>query len=237
MCKLGCKHRNHCVWLVLAPVKTDRLETASEVKLALHHVKEDGNRGFTQLDLRNQRHLQNRTHHLRDKLDLVWTCRMFRRNKLACLNPLDCLFKIFSVSFFGSAFCLWYFCWQVHQHREYRLSATSLQSLFVSNSNFYVFLWGVYNFYFGGSISKSLYFHLCSPNLQSFVQSQHWIEANISDSLVYVTKPGIKRSKLMNKQRVLRNTSTVRWQTFIQGGVWELKILSQRCFLNCPATN
>lgn len=84
---------------VLTPVNTDRLETASEVKLALHHVKEDGNRGFTQLDLRNQRHLQNRTHHLRDKLDLVWTCRMFRRNKLACLNPLDCLFKIFSVSF------------------------------------------------------------------------------------------------------------------------------------------
>lgn len=42
---------------VLISVQTDRLEAASEVKLALHHVKEDGNGGFTQLNLRNQRHL------------------------------------------------------------------------------------------------------------------------------------------------------------------------------------
>lgn len=84
---------------VLMSVQTDRLETASEVKLALHHVKEDGNGGFAQLDLRNQRHLQNRTHHLGDKPDLVWTCRMFRRNESGCLNPLDYLFKMFSVSF------------------------------------------------------------------------------------------------------------------------------------------
>lgn len=51
--------------------KTYPLEAACEVKLALHHVKEDGDGGLSQLDLRNQRHLQNRTHHLRDELDLV----------------------------------------------------------------------------------------------------------------------------------------------------------------------
>lgn len=63
-------------------VQTDHLETASEVKLALHHVKEDGNGGFTQLDLRNQRHLQNRTHHLGDKPDLVLTCRIVQKKQV-----------------------------------------------------------------------------------------------------------------------------------------------------------
>lgn len=201
---------------LLMSVKTDRLEAASEVKLALHHVKEDGNGGFTQLDLRNQRHLQNRTHHLRDKLDFVWTCRMLRRNQLACLNPSVYLFKIFQcVLCCTHRICLWYFCWQVQQHREYQLSASSLQCLLVSNNNFYVFWWAVYNFYFGGTISKALKrqdFYLRSANLQSFAQPQHWIQPNISESLVPVTKPGIKRRQLMNNQRRLRNTSSVMWQ-------------------------
>ncbi len=64
---------------ITVSVKTDRLEAASEVKLALPSCQEDGNGGFTQLDLRNQRHLQHGTHHLRDELDFVWTCRMLRR--------------------------------------------------------------------------------------------------------------------------------------------------------------
>lgn len=50
---------------------TDPLEAAREVELALHHVEEDGDGGFTQLDLRNQRHLQDRTDHLWDEFDLV----------------------------------------------------------------------------------------------------------------------------------------------------------------------
>lgn len=51
------------------------LEAACEVELALHHVKEDGDGGLAQLDLGHQRHLQDWSHHLRDELDLVRTCR------------------------------------------------------------------------------------------------------------------------------------------------------------------
>lgn len=50
---------------------THPLEAAGEVELALHHVEEDGDGGLPQLDLRDQRHLQDGAHHLRDELDLV----------------------------------------------------------------------------------------------------------------------------------------------------------------------
>lgn len=41
------------------------------MELALHHVKEDGDGGLSQLDLRNKRHLQDGTHHLWNELYLV----------------------------------------------------------------------------------------------------------------------------------------------------------------------
>lgn len=50
---------------------THPLEAAREVELALHHVEEDGDGGLAQLDLRNERHLQDGTHHLWDEFDLV----------------------------------------------------------------------------------------------------------------------------------------------------------------------
>lgn len=46
-------------------------EAAGEPVLAEHHVEEDGDGGFAQLQLRHQRHLQDGTHHARDKLDLA----------------------------------------------------------------------------------------------------------------------------------------------------------------------
>lgn len=51
--------------------RTHPLEAACGVELALHHVKEDGDGGIPQLYLRNQRHLQDRTHHLWDEFNLV----------------------------------------------------------------------------------------------------------------------------------------------------------------------
>ena len=50
-----------------------QLEAAGKVELALHHVKEDGDGGLSQLDLRHQGHLQDGTHHLRDEPYLVGT--------------------------------------------------------------------------------------------------------------------------------------------------------------------
>ncbi len=136
--------------------------------------------------------------------------------------------------------CLGYFCRQVQQHREYQLSATSSQCLFVSNNNFYVFWWAVYNFYFRGTISKALQRQtfICAP-LIFRVWCNHSAEYSpTSRSLWCLTKPAIKRRQLMNSQRrQLRNTSSVRWQKFLQRGTWEPKILSQQYFLNCPATN
>lgn len=41
------------------------------MELALHHVEEDGDGGLAQLDLRDEGHLQNGTHHLGNELDLV----------------------------------------------------------------------------------------------------------------------------------------------------------------------
>ncbi len=135
--------------------------------------------------------------------------------------------------------CLWYFCRQVQQHREYQLSATSSQCLFVSNNNLCILVSCVQLLFQRHDFQSSpkTDFHLCSANLQSLVQSQHWIQPNISESLVPVTKPAIKRCQLMNNQTWLRNTSSVRWQKILQRGTWEPKILSQRYFLNCPATN
>lgn len=52
-------------------MKTHPLEAAREVELALHHVEEDGDGGLSQLDLRDQRHLQDGTHHLWDEFYLV----------------------------------------------------------------------------------------------------------------------------------------------------------------------
>ncbi len=54
-CTISMQYTNEGALIteITVSVKTDRLEAASEVKLALHHVKEDGNGGFTQLDLRN----------------------------------------------------------------------------------------------------------------------------------------------------------------------------------------
>lgn len=51
--------------------RTHPLEAAREVELALHHVEEDGNGGLPQLDLGDERHLQDGTHHLRDEFILV----------------------------------------------------------------------------------------------------------------------------------------------------------------------
>lgn len=42
--------------------------------LALHHIKEDGDGGFPQLWLRNQRDLKNGPHHGRDELHFVGAC-------------------------------------------------------------------------------------------------------------------------------------------------------------------
>lgn len=44
------------------------------MKLALHHVEEDGDGGFTQLRLRDECHLQDRADHLGNELDLVLPC-------------------------------------------------------------------------------------------------------------------------------------------------------------------
>lgn len=60
---------------------TDPLETAREVKLALHHVEEDGDSRFAQFDLWHKRHLQNGSHHLRDELDLVGTWKQIEEHK------------------------------------------------------------------------------------------------------------------------------------------------------------
>lgn len=54
---------------------THSLEAAREMELALHHVEEDRDGGLSQLDLRNQCHLQDRTHHLRNEFNLVLTLR------------------------------------------------------------------------------------------------------------------------------------------------------------------
>lgn len=54
---------------------THPLEAARKMKLALHHVEEDGDGGLAQLDLRNKRHLRDGTHHLRDEFDLVGSLR------------------------------------------------------------------------------------------------------------------------------------------------------------------
>lgn len=51
--------------------KTHPLKAAGEVELALHHVEEDGDGGLSQLDLRDERHLKDGTHHLWDEFDLV----------------------------------------------------------------------------------------------------------------------------------------------------------------------
>lgn len=52
---------------------THPLEAAREVRLALHHVEEDGDGGLAQLYLRNQSHLQHGAHHLWDEFNLVST--------------------------------------------------------------------------------------------------------------------------------------------------------------------
>lgn len=62
-------HLVYCIYLIFQ--NTHPLEATCEVKLALHHVKEDGDGGLSQLDLGNKGHLQNWTHHLRDELYLV----------------------------------------------------------------------------------------------------------------------------------------------------------------------
>lgn len=51
--------------------QTHIVEATRRVGLALHHVEEDGNGGFSQLDLRDQSHLQDWTHHFWDEFDLV----------------------------------------------------------------------------------------------------------------------------------------------------------------------
>lgn len=45
----------------------------AKVELTLHHVKENGDGGFPELDLRGQGDLQNGTHHGGDKFDFVGT--------------------------------------------------------------------------------------------------------------------------------------------------------------------
>lgn len=45
----------------------------AEVELTLHHVKENGDGGFPELNLRGQRDLKNGTHHGRDKFNFVGT--------------------------------------------------------------------------------------------------------------------------------------------------------------------
>lgn len=45
------------------------------MELALHHVEEDRDGGLSQLDLGNQCHLQDRTHHLWNEFNLVLTLR------------------------------------------------------------------------------------------------------------------------------------------------------------------
>lgn len=45
------------------------------MELTLHHVKEDGDRGFPQLRFWDQCHLQDRPHHFWDELDFMLTFR------------------------------------------------------------------------------------------------------------------------------------------------------------------
>lgn len=53
------------------------------MELALHHVEEDGDGGFTQLRLGKERHFQHGADHFRDELDLVLTW-----NKETCYSEI-----------------------------------------------------------------------------------------------------------------------------------------------------
>lgn len=63
--------------------RTHPLEAAREVELALHHVKEDGDGGLPQLDLRDECHLQDGAHHFGNELNLV---RPLREGKEKTFN-------------------------------------------------------------------------------------------------------------------------------------------------------
>lgn len=45
---------------------------SAQVELALHHIKEDGDRGLSELHFRGQSDFQNGTHHGWDEFDFVW---------------------------------------------------------------------------------------------------------------------------------------------------------------------
>lgn len=60
------------VWSGPASSHHVKVAISTQVELALHHIKENGDRGFAELHFRGQSDFQNGTHHGWDEFDFVW---------------------------------------------------------------------------------------------------------------------------------------------------------------------
>ena len=93
--------------LSLAAVYLFEIATAS--LLPVHHVVEDGDHDIPQIGLRHQRHLQERTNHRRDEVQLVLPWRRDRGRHRGhaltlSLNTADCLCQRQSVQLLTTVF-------------------------------------------------------------------------------------------------------------------------------------